>query len=168
VTHLLNQLTLNSMDKAFKTCVSVIEFGSAQYLQAAWLRYRLFYQEHNIPFESINNDAEIQDIHVAVLNRIDDRVLAYGRLAQNNSLEFQIHQMVVQPEYQAKGFGSQILHSLVNLAREKGASTIVLNARVTRVDFYKKFGFRTMGDIFASASTGVPHIKMQRFIDASE
>jgi predicted GNAT family N-acyltransferase len=156
------------MDKALETYVSVIEFGSAQYVQAAWLRYRLFYQEHNIPFESINSDVEIQDIHIAVLNQNDDRVLAYGRLAQNNSLEFQIHQMVVQPEYQAKGFGSQILHSLINLAREKGARTIVLNARVTRVDFYKKFGFTTMGDIFASASTGVPHIKMQRFIDASE
>ncbi|MGB8700842.1 MAG: GNAT family N-acetyltransferase [Thermosynechococcaceae cyanobacterium] len=106
-----------------KICVEVIRYGSAQYDQAAQLRYALFYQEHGISYESIFDQDEHQQIHVAVINTNND-VMAYGRLAQNNPLEFQIYQMVVKPDFQGHGFGSAILNALIQLAVEKGASQI--------------------------------------------
>ena len=39
-----------------------------------------------------------------------------------------------------------------------------LNARVTKVQFYQRSGFEPIGEVFASSSTGVPHIKMQKEI----
>jgi predicted GNAT family N-acyltransferase len=30
------------------------------------------------------------------------------------------------------------------------------------MQFYQKFGFEPVGEVFASSTTGVPHIKMQK------
>ena len=144
-----------------------IDRGSPEYHQAARLRYRLFYQEHGIPFESIFNPQEEQDLHLVIKNNPDDRVLAYGRLGQNSIDEFQIHQMVVEPEYQGQGLGRIILQTLIEAAINQGANRLVLNARIPKVKFYQKSGFETIGKVFASSSTGVPHIKMQKEISRS-
>jgi predicted GNAT family N-acyltransferase len=138
-----------------------IDYGSEAYNQAALLRYRLFYQEHNIPFASIFDPSEKQDFHLAITDSLADRIFAYGRLGQNSDREFQIYQMVVEPDYQGRGLGGQLLQGLLEEARGRGANLVVLKARVTKVQFYKKFGFQPVGEIFASAMTGVPHIHMQ-------
>jgi predicted GNAT family N-acyltransferase len=147
-----------------QTDITVIEYGSAHYAQAARLRYTLFYQMHGIRFASIFAPSEPQDYHVAVIRRQDDRVLAYGRLTQNHPIEYQIYQMVVEPEYQRHGFGSQILETLCQLAMENGARQIILNARITMSGFYEKRGFVPVGSVFLSSVTGVPHIKMQKIV----
>jgi predicted GNAT family N-acyltransferase len=141
-----------------------IEYGSEEYSQAAQLRYRLFYQEHDIPFESIFNPQEEQDLHLAITATPANRLLAYGRLGQNSLNEFQIYQMVVVPEYQGHGLGMRLLQGLLEAAIERGANLVILNARVTKMQFYQKFGFNPVGEVFASSMTGVPHIKMHKEI----
>jgi predicted GNAT family N-acyltransferase len=139
-----------------------IDYGSDEYYQAAQLRYRLFYQEHNIPFESIFEPTEKQDLHLAITTNSKNIVVAYGRLGQNSFDEFQIYQMVVTPEYQGHGLGMLILQALIEVAVEQGASLLTLNARTTKVQFYQKAAFETSGEVFPSHTTGVPHIKMQK------
>ena len=139
-----------------------IQYGSDEYYQAARLRYRLFYQEHNIPFESISNSQEERDLHAAIITEATGFVLAYGRLSQNSCDRFQIYQMVVEPEYQGRGLGTQILQALINSAIKQGAKFLVLNARVTKTEFYRKFDFEPIGEVFLSSMTGVPHITMQK------
>ena len=150
------------MTELSRGCLKFIEHGSEEYEQAAQLRYRLFYQSHKIPFESIFDDRERQDIHVAITNSQDNRVLAYGRLAQNSPTEYQIYQMVVEPECQGQGFGARILQALIEAAVERGANRLVLKARVSQVGFYQKLGFSPVGEVFASLATGVPHVAMQK------
>ncbi len=142
--------------------LKLVEYGSDEYHRAAQLRYHLFYQEHNIPFESIFDPQEKQDLHLAITANSGNRVLAYGRLGQNSLDEFQIYQMVVVPECQGQGLGMRILQALTEVAIERGASRLVLNARVTKVKFYQKFGFESVGEVFASSTTGVPHIRMRK------
>ena len=144
--------------------LKLIEYGSNEYYQAAQIRYQLFYPEHNIPFESIFDHQEEKDLHLAITTTQTDRVLAYGRLSQNSCFEFQIHQMVVLPHYQRQGLGKRILQALINSASARGARLVVLNARVTKTQFYQKFGFEPVGKVFASSTTGVAHIKMQKKI----
>ncbi len=60
----------------------VIEYDSPEYQQAAQLRYRLFYQAHNIPFAAIFDPQEPQDLHLAITDKTTRCVLAYGRLGQ--------------------------------------------------------------------------------------
>lgn len=149
------------------TYLTPIDFGSLHYNLAVQLRYTLFYQKHGIPFDSIWSRDESQDAHLALICKKNDTVLAYGCLAKNNPQEFQIHQMVVMPEFQGLGYGSQILEALIQLAQAGKASKIVLNARVDKARFYEKAGFTKVGDIFASAATGVPHIKMKKLVHPS-
>lgn len=141
-----------------------VEYGSLEYQQAAQLRYRLFYQEHGIPFESIFAPQEKQNLHLVIITKMHNQVLAYGQLKQKNYDEFQICQMVVEPEYQRQGLGTLILKTLTKVAINKGASLVILHARVTKVQFYQRCGFEAIGEVFASLSTGVPHIKMQKKI----
>jgi predicted GNAT family N-acyltransferase len=145
--------------------LKLIQYGSDEYNQAAQLRYQLFYREHGIPFELIFDAHEEQDLHLAITARSDNRVLAYGRLGQTHFNEFQIYQMVVLPEYQGQRLGTRLLQGLIEAAIERGADRVVLNARVTKIQFYQKLGFKRVGDVFASSMTGVPHIKMQREFD---
>lgn len=99
---------------------------------------------------------------------VDDqtqKVLAYGQLGQNSLNEFQIYQMVVEPAYQRQGLGRQILATLVDRAIAQGTQRIVLHARITKVPFYARSGFTTIGEVFPSPQTGVPHIKMIRLME---
>lgn len=152
------------MAEASRASLKFIEYGSPEYYQAALLRYRLFYQDHGIPFEALFNKHEHQDLHAVIVNSLDHCVHAYGRLAQNNPNEFQIHQMVVEPKWQAQGLGTQILQALTKAATEQGATLLVLNARVMKIGFYQEFGFEPIGEIFSSNLTGIPHIKMQKHL----
>ena len=152
------------MLKATNYQLKFVEYGTLEYQQAAQVRYRLFYQEHGIPFESIFDPQEKQNLHLVITNKTQHQVLAYGRLDRKSSDEFQICQMVVEPEYQRQGLGTLILSQLTQVAINQGASLVILNARVTKVHFYQKYGFETIGEVFASSSTGVPHIKMQKKI----
>ena len=72
--------------------------------------------------------------------------------------------MVVEPKYQGKGLGKLIIQTLIEAATHQGANLLVLNARVTKVNFYQKSGFEPMGEVFSSSSTGVAHIRMQKEI----
>lgn len=145
-----------------QTDIRTIEYGSPLYHQTALLRYQLFYQEHHIPFDSIFDETESQDTHVAIVNCADERVIAYSRLAQNHPQKSQIYQMVVDPAYQKQGFGTQLLQTLTEIALHKGSQSVILHARVAKAGFYEKLGFTAIGDVFASSTTGVPHIKMEK------
>ncbi len=112
----------------------------------------------------IRSVAEEQDLHLAIMANTENRLLAYSRLGQNSLDEFQIYQMVVTPKCQGQGLGLRILQALTEIAIEQGARRLVLNARVAKVKFYQKAGFESVGEVFASSMTGVPHIKMQKEI----
>lgn len=137
-----------------------IEHDSQAYRAAAKLRYRLFYQPHGIDEAIVHTGEDVQDSH-AVIEQ-DGQVLAYGRLAQDNAVEFRVLQMVVEPAWQGLGLGKWLLQALTTLAKQQGGLLVSVNARVTQVGFYNKQGFEACGEIFASASTGVPHISMTK------
>jgi predicted GNAT family N-acyltransferase len=141
-----------------------IEYDSEQYHQAALLRYHLFYAEHHIPFDAIFDPQEPQDLHLAAIAPITKQLLAYGRLGQNNSTEFKIYQMVVEPAYQAQGLGAIVLQGLMQAASERGGRLVVLNARVAKVGFYQKQGFVVTGEVVQSLLTSELHYPMQKQI----
>jgi GNAT superfamily N-acetyltransferase len=112
-----------------------IKYGSPEYYQAARLRYRLFYQEHGIPFEVIFDPQEEQDLHFVITAHPDNHVLAYSRLRLKSRELFQIYQMVVEPEYQAQGLGTRLLKVLIEAASHQGAGLLVLDARLAQARF---------------------------------
>ena len=140
--------------------VELIKYNSSEYYQACHLRYKLFFAEHNLPWNIVLNQSHSSYFHAAVV--IQDRVVAYGQLVPHRDRIYQICQMVVQPSYQKQNLGKKILSTLIQIAKERGAIAITLNARLIAIGFYQKLGFQAYGTEFPSTTTGVPHVKMYK------
>ncbi len=48
---------------------------------------------------------------------------------------------------------------MIEAARERGFATVLLNAQVQALDFYRRFGFVAEGEVFPDA--GIPHQAMR-------
>ncbi|MGF1480552.1 MAG: GNAT family N-acetyltransferase [Cyanophyceae cyanobacterium] len=140
--------------------VKLIGTHQPEYQQACQLRYRAFFAEHNLPFTILFDQDETDSFH-AVITSADCKVVAYGRLTQKLNHD-QISQMVVEPEYQGRGLGQQILQFLILLAAQHRAKLMVLEARTSAMEFYQKLGFKPNGSEYSSKKTGIAHIRMTR------
>lgn len=131
------------------------------YKKALELRYLLFFKDHNLPKEIMNDEMEDKSTHIAISQ--ESELIAYGRLSELNNKEFQISQMVVSPQHQSQGYGEKLLLETMKMAKNRGAKRILLNARTTAISLYKKLGFQQVGQVYSSRNTGVPHIKMVHY-----
>ena len=104
-------------------------------------RWKILRKPWNQPKGSEKDELENKSIHKMICNE-NGEIIACGRLHFNTEMEAQIRYMAVEEEYQGKGIGSQILKSLEESAKEKGAKYIVLNARDNAITFYEKYGYR--------------------------
>ena len=137
-----------------------IDTNSPEYLQACKLRYKLFFAEHHLPFSTVYYHRESIAIHAVIKEENTNEVIAYGILTPGENKVYQIHQMVVEPSYQKQGLGKTIMQALIDKAKTQQARSIILEARTTAVDFYRKFGFEVVSRKYPSKKTGVLHVTM--------
>jgi len=123
------------------------------------LRWRILRKPWNQPRGSEKDDLEKDSIHIMVLE--GSEVIGVGRGHFNSKDEAQIRFMAVEDNQQKKGVGKAIVSELEKRLREKKAKYIVLNARESAADFYKKQGYRIVEKghtLFVS----IPHFKMRK------
>jgi GNAT superfamily N-acetyltransferase len=104
------------------------------------LRWRILRQPWNQPRGSEKDEKEDESIHIMMV--YNDKVIGCGRGHFNSPTEAQIRYMVVEESYQGKGVGTKILEALERKLIEKGARTIILNARENAGKFYKKHNYK--------------------------
>lgn len=139
---------------------SEIDRENPLYFEALKLRHELFFKEFGLPESIVADELEIDSIHIAIAD--EKRLVAYGRLSEIESGIFKLSQIVVIPARQRRGYGSQLVRRLVDLAISRGATQIELNSQVAAKSLYSKLGFVEAGDVYPSRTTGIPHIKMVR------
>lgn len=71
----------------------------------------------------------------------------------------QFRKMAVLPSDQGKGFGKQLLIYLIEYCKTQGIKNLWCNARISATDFYKKLGFKTLGEPYERNQ--IPYIKME-------
>ena len=75
----------------------------------------------------------------------DDKIIGYGRLIGDTICFIYIHDVMVVPEYQAKGIGTLIMNKLLEkieeIKKENPCLRVYLGASKNKENFYKKFGF---------------------------
>ena len=64
----------------------------------------------------------------------------------------------VMKDWRRQGIGSAMLQKVLEEMTNRGMYKATLNAQVTAVSFYQRFGLQLSGDEFMDA--GIPHIKM--------
>ena len=68
--------------------------------------------------------------------------------------------MAVDPEWQGRGVGAQVLAAAIAAARDAGAPLLWANGRTAALSFYRRHGFRTVGEEFITSDTGLSHHKI--------
>lgn len=119
------------------------------------VRETVFVLEQHVPAEIEIDDDDPRSVHV-LARAADGTPIGTGRLVPGG----RIGRMAVLHDWRGKGIGAALLDALLEQARSRRYSDIVLHAQRSAVAFYQQHGFATSGDEFEEA--GIPHITMRR------
>lgn len=106
-----------------------------------------------ICFDEDNWDAEffeyeLRDIHADyVVGEVDGKIMACGGIRIYLG-EAEGMTLAVLPEFQGRGIGKRLLVEMIQRAKLRGASSMILEVRVSNVPalhIYQKFGFKIIG-----------------------
>ena len=124
---------------------------------ASVLRTDVFVQEQGIGAHRVWDDSDADAVHALVSNRLG-RPVATGRLLQHAPSIGRIGRMAVDRGLRGSRFGKDVLLGLVEAARQRGDTEIMLHAQCSAEGFYTRLGFVPRGPVFEEA--GIQHIEM--------
>lgn len=118
------------------------------------MRLEVFVVGQKIPVELEWDEMDELSLH-AVAYEEAGRAVGTARLLP----DFHIGRMAVLEQARGKGIGSRLLQAMMEAARQRGATEVVLNAQVEAIPFYHRHGFVEEGEVFDDA--GIPHKSMR-------
>lgn len=122
--------------------ISIIEPQTEEQFEAYYLvRYEVLRKPWNKPPGSEKDEQEHESIHIMA---VDERgeTLGVCRLQFNSPAEAQLRYMAVKTDTQGLGVGKKLILYAEEKARQKGAATMILQAREIALGFYKKCGYK--------------------------
>ena len=131
------------------------ELGEA----ARHVRTEVFVQEQQIPLELEWDEEDATALHALACNRLGMPV-ATGRLLVHAPGVARIGRMAVNRVLRGSGVGRDILQALMQAARERGDTAVLLHAQRSAEGFYRRLGFEGQGEPYEEA--GIPHLTMCR------
>jgi len=128
-------------------------------VHAQAIRTEVFIDEQKIPKEMEWDEADRSCVHAVAFNRLGMAV-ATGRLLQHAPRVARIGRMASTQTLRGSGVGRQVLEALMQAARERGDTEVLLSAQTSASAFYTRAGFMPRGPVFEEA--GIAHIEMAR------
>jgi len=101
---------------------------------------------------------ENQQIHFALKNQ--NKIVGSFCLKKIDCSTMRLRQMAIEKKWQRQGYGSSILKFTEKFAIKNNYKKIIIIARLSALDFYKKNFFKTSGNIFIDLT--VNSIKMYK------
>lgn len=126
---------------------------------ASPLRTEVFVEEQKVPAEMEWDHDDETALHCVAINRMG-MVLATGRLLQHAHGVACIGRMAVKKQMRGSDLGQRVLNALMDAAKARGDTRVVLHAQCSAEGFYRRSGFEPHGAIFEEA--GIAHIEMVR------
>jgi len=156
-------LQLRGMLEAFDQGEDMVELLTGAWVElkamANPLRTEVFVDEQKVPAEMEWDDDDETALHAVAKNRMG-MVLATGRLLQHAPGIARIGRMAVKKQMRGSDLGRRVLQSLMDAAKARGDTQVLLHAQCSAQGFYKRAGFIPQGEIFEEA--GIAHIEMVR------
>ncbi len=139
---------------------SVIKFESETYLEELQLRDRVLRKPLGMSLFDENLDSEVNDFHIgAFSNNCLVGVLILTKISNN---ELKMRQVAVDDGRRGLGIGSQLVAFTEAYCKALNYTRIVLNARATALEFYKRLGYTIISDVFFEI--GIPHYKLEKIL----
>lgn len=138
--------------------IKQIDHGTKEYYQMVDLRNEILRKPLGIAFPEEELEREKEDILIAAFE--EDVILGCCLLTRIDNQCARLRQMAVQNNLQGKGIGAAMMNYAENVARDAGYRKIIMHARKTTMDFYKKLGYKVVGDEFEEIT--IPHYIMEK------
>jgi YbgC/YbaW family acyl-CoA thioester hydrolase len=139
--------------------VTALQLGSWEALQtlAAPLRTEVFVDEQGVDQALEWDEHDALCVHAVLCNRLGAPV-ATGRLLPSVNGVAKIGRMAVKRVLRGQRLGDQVLSALMDAARQRGDTEILLHAQCSAEKFYLRQGFRRQGEVFMEAN--MAHVEM--------
>lgn len=128
--------------------------------QALPVRLAVFVHEQGVPVDMELDAWDALSLH-AVAHDEAGAVVGTARLLPDGH----IGRMAVHAHARGQGVGSELLKTLIDVARTRGLSAVALSAQIHAVPFYERAGFVVCGAPYLDA--GIEHVDMQCATTAS-
>lgn len=130
---------------------------------ASALRQCVFVEEQGIDAALVWDSLDADAVHATINNRMGQSV-ASGRLLQHAPGVGQIGRMAVSRALRGSHLGGNVLQALMQAARARGDTEVLLHAQCSAQGFYNRHGFVERGAVYEEA--GIRHITMAKSLDA--
>jgi predicted GNAT family N-acyltransferase len=110
----------------------------------------------------MNADHDADTLHLGLFDK--DQLVCIGSFmkasnANFKGLQYQLRGMGSAIGFQGKGYGKELLAEAEKILKDRGADLLWCNARVVALEFYRKLGYKSIGDVFEVDQVG-PHFVM--------
>jgi len=136
----------------------IIETGTPDYDKMIDLRMHVLLNPIGIPRSYINPQKEREDVLVGAFD--GEKIIGCCILTPLDQSTVQLRQMAVDNIFQKRGIGAAIVAFSEEFSRNRGFQKLVMHARDSVIDFYKKCGYSISGQQFFEV--GIAHHKMEK------
>jgi len=126
--------------------IKEINYYSEEYQKLLNFRFQNLREPLNLEWSKNDLMNEEEQIHFAVMDK--NKIIGSFCLKKIDNKIIKLRQMAIHKKYQRKGYGSNILKFTKEYAIKNKYKKIILIARISALDFYKKNFFKTSGKIF--------------------
>lgn len=128
------------------------------------IRLEVLRKNISLPFE-FNGDFDEDTFHLGVFK--NEELIAVSSYMKSNNERFsgeqyQLRGMATLKECQGMGAGKLMMQKAYEILIENKIDCIWCNARVIAVDFYKKQGLDTVGEVFEIPKVGPHYVMVKR------
>lgn len=141
--------------------IDKISYGSPAYRQTLELRNRVMRQPLGLDIHNEDFSFERDCVLLAASDEESGRVVGMGSMSHKGPV-CKVEYLCVDPAIQGQGLGRRLLERLEHFARDLGAQSIELDARVSARPFYEQAGYEAVGEVFLLDYAPVEHILMRK------
>ena len=140
--------------------MKILEPSSDEMKEYYHLRWKILREPLGLEEGTEKDDLEDQSIHRVV--KIDDQIIGVGRLHFVDDNDAQIRYMAVEDNFRESGVGKLIVDEFIKISENRNTKKIILYARESVIDFYKKLGFDIVRE--AHKLKNIQHFLMEKII----
>lgn len=120
------------------------------------IRREVFVVEQQVPEEDEWDDLDQTAVHFLATDISNGLAVGTARFLPSGK----ITRMAVRQPYRHRRVGSQLLAAVLRYAADQGFDKVYLDAQISAIGFYERFGFVREGEIFLDA--GIEHVRMTK------